>query len=154
MPLSRLLAIALLVFPFTVFGQSNQNNNDVAPATQQVATATVPAEPWRILPNDLSKPVTPRDSLSQQQIKQSENLVKPNDPAIILQDRANGLANKVLLSSEGRLLDTTCFTIRSYVVARDSKTSDSTHLVHYSTCQPASKYRVKTIELKAQPPSQ
>jgi hypothetical protein len=41
--------------------------------------------------------------------------------------------------------DTTCYTIRSYVVARDSKDSDSTHMTGYSTCQPASRYRVKTI---------
>lgn len=40
-----------------------------------------------------------------------------------------------------------CYTIRSYVVARDSKDSDATHLVGYSTCRPANRYRVwKTVE--------
>jgi hypothetical protein len=39
-----------------------------------------------------------------------------------------------------------CFKIRSYVVARDSKDSESTHFVRSSTCQPASKYRVKTTQ--------
>jgi hypothetical protein len=151
MPLSRLVAITLLVFPFIAFGQSKQSN--VAPGTQQVASATVPAEPWRILPNDSTKTLSPQDSLSQQQIKQSETLVKPNEPDTILQDRAKALANKMLVSPDGQLaLDNTCFAIRSYVVARDSKNSDSTHLVHYSTCQPASRYRVKTIELKEQTP--
>ena len=42
--------------------------------------------------------------------------------------------------------DATCFTMRSYVVARDSKDSDSTHSTGYSTCQPASNYRVKTTQ--------
>ena len=30
-----------------------------------------------------------------------------------------------------------CFKMRTYVMARDSKDSDSTHLVRYSTCTPA-----------------
>jgi hypothetical protein len=45
-------------------------------------------------------------------------------------------------------LDGTCYAIRSYVVARDSKDSDSTHPVSYSTCQPASRYRVRTTEMR------
>lgn len=30
-----------------------------------------------------------------------------------------------------------CFKMRTYVMARDSKDSDSTHLVRYTTCTPA-----------------
>jgi hypothetical protein len=46
-----------------------------------------------------------------------------------------------------------CYTMRSYVVARDSKTSDSVHPVRYSTCQMGSQYRLKSVQ--AQPvPSQ
>ncbi len=44
--------------------------------------------------------------------------------------------------------DNTCLTMRSYVVARDSKDSDSTHLVSYTTCQPSARYRVKTTEMR------
>src|SRR5579864_3552254 len=44
--------------------------------------------------------------------------------------------------------DFVCLKIRSYVVARDSKDSDSVHPVKYSTCQPASRYQLKTTELK------
>ncbi len=43
--------------------------------------------------------------------------------------------------------DSICYSIRSYVVARDDKGSDSTHPVSSSNCQPASRYHVK----KAQP---
>lgn len=42
--------------------------------------------------------------------------------------------------------DAFCFKMRSYVVARDSKHSDSTHLVGYSTCQPARRYGLKKVE--------
>ncbi|HKT88305.1 MAG TPA: hypothetical protein VJQ59_07710 [Candidatus Sulfotelmatobacter sp.] len=43
-----------------------------------------------------------------------------------------------------------CYSIRSYVVARDSKGSDATHLVGYSTCRPANRYRVwKTAQPNA-----
>ena len=49
-----------------------------------------------------------------------------------------------------READTGCFTIRSYVVARDSKDSDSTHLVSYSTCVPSDRYHVKTTEIRSE----
>jgi len=43
-----------------------------------------------------------------------------------------------------------CYSIRSYVVARDNKDSDATHLVGYSTCRPANRYRVwKTVQPNA-----
>jgi len=56
-----------------------------------------------------------------------------------------------LVVSPGRPLeaDTTCYAIRAYVVARDSKDSDSTHPVRYSTCLPANRYRLKTADAKA-----
>jgi len=44
--------------------------------------------------------------------------------------------------------DATCFTMRSYVVARDSKDSDSTHPAGYSTCQPSNRYQVKSADLR------
>ena len=37
-----------------------------------------------------------------------------------------------------------CLKMRSYLMARDGKNSDSTHLVGYSTCLPASRYRLRT----------
>jgi hypothetical protein len=49
------------------------------------------------------------------------------------------------------LADQYCLKIRSYQMARDSKNSDSTHLVGYSTCLPASKYRLRTAAGSTQP---
>lgn len=48
--------------------------------------------------------------------------------------------------------DTLCYTMRSYVVARDSRNSDSVHPVGYSTCQPASRYRMRTTEIRTLSP--
>jgi len=43
--------------------------------------------------------------------------------------------------------DNVCYTIRSYIVARENRDSDSTKLVGYSTCQPSSKYELRiTVE--------
>ncbi|MGA2901520.1 MAG: hypothetical protein ABSF40_14930 [Candidatus Acidiferrales bacterium] len=39
--------------------------------------------------------------------------------------------------------DVTCLSIRSYRVTRDDPESDTTRLVGYSTCQPATKFQVK-----------
>ena len=53
------------------------------------------------------------------------------------------------VSSDLRALDdTVCYSMRSYVVARDRKHSDSVHSAGYSTCQPASKYRLRTTETR------
>jgi hypothetical protein len=43
--------------------------------------------------------------------------------------------------------DNVCYTMRSYIVAREDRDSDSTKLVGYSTCQPSSKYELRiTVE--------
>jgi hypothetical protein len=42
--------------------------------------------------------------------------------------------------------DGICYTMRSYVVARDNRDSDAVHPVSYSTCQMGSKYHLKTAE--------
>jgi hypothetical protein len=39
-----------------------------------------------------------------------------------------------------------CYSIRSYLMARDSKDSDSTHLVRVSNCLPARQYSLKTTD--------
>jgi len=43
--------------------------------------------------------------------------------------------------------DNVCYRMRSYIVARENRDSDSTKLVGYSTCQPSSKYELRvTVE--------
>ncbi len=64
-------------------------------------------------------------------------------------------ANKRLRNFEFRNLssmhieedrDNVCYTMRSYIVARESRDSDSTKLVGYSTCQPSSKYELRITD--------
>jgi len=42
--------------------------------------------------------------------------------------------------------DTLCLTMRTYKVARDDPHSDSTHAAGYSTCQPAARFHMHSIE--------
>jgi hypothetical protein len=53
----------------------------------------------------------------------------------------------IVVSPDGPLAtDFTCLSIRSYVVKRDSKNSDSVHPAGYSTCVPAKRFRLKTAD--------
>jgi rRNA maturation protein Nop10 len=75
------------------------------------------------------------------------------DPArnSVLNDRYSVVfpPNDSGIAYAGRVIDdSVCYTMRSYVVARDSKDSDSVHPVRYSTCQPAGRYRLRTTEAK------
>jgi hypothetical protein len=47
--------------------------------------------------------------------------------------------------------DTYCFKMRSYLMQRESPNSDSTHLVGYTTCHPASRIQLKTTLETAEP---
>lgn len=44
--------------------------------------------------------------------------------------------------------DTLCYKMRSNVVARDRKDSDSVHPASYSTCQLASRYRLRKTQMR------
>lgn len=148
MPLSRFLAIALLLFPPTAFSQSMLT--DAPSGARQTAEVARNSEPWRIFPAGGLKPALPRDSLSQHQVQQAQILKEEYDPDAAMLD-APAPDSVTILPKSRVFTEYACYAIRSYVVARDSKDSDSTHMVHYSTCQPASKYQVKSIELQARP---
>ena len=121
----RLLLAALLLFALPTFAQETslltKNDSRVQPAPDfRTPAAATASEPWRILPNPDSA---------------KESIVLAPD------------ASDRLITSDGPVLaDTTCLAIRSYVVARDSKDSDSVHLVRYTTCVPAKRFGLKTTE--------
>ena len=87
----------------------------------RTAPPAKPDEPWRIIPKS---------------DKDRTFLITPE------MDR-NGI---VALPGGPLAADVTCLSIRSYVVKRDSKNSDSVHPAGYSTCVPASRFRVKTAD--------
>ncbi len=117
---ARFAAIALLLCPIALFSQDQQGqsvNGNSVVSVPQEKAPDTLSEPWRIIPPGIN------------------------------------LDNKLLHFTPGpgteiaSLDDSMCYKIRSYVVARDSKDSDSVHPVKYTTCQPASRYRLKTTEI-------
>jgi hypothetical protein len=50
--------------------------------------------------------------------------------------------------------DFTCLKLRTYIVARDDKTSDATHLVRKVNCTPARKFAVKSADVRVEAPAE
>lgn len=116
---ARLLAAALFLSSVTAFAQQNATPSNPTEARDQERPAWQLSfdAPKNLLANSGSFP-----------------LLLPSDSSRIAADK--------------RLIDdAVCYKIRSYVVARDGKNSDSVHPAGYSTCQPAGKYRLRTTEI-------
>ncbi len=151
MTLTRLLAAALVLCSLPVFAQ------DQGPFKQgvmargswfffKVDTAPTPAEPWRIIPPEPAGLYSGHNPLSRFRVDQWK----------VYDDISNHdtepPTNLRRLYNQGRPqqdADFACYAIRSYLVARDSKNSDSTHPVSYSTCQPAARYQLRTTEIRS-----
>lgn len=124
----RLLVAALCASSLPACAQDHPTAGSPAPSNLQTGqtpdfrSAPPSSEPWRIFPSAPSGDKTP--------------------VFLAVPDENN------LLTADGLSTDKVCYAIRSYVVARDSKDSDSVHAVGYSTCQPASRYRLKTTVLQ------
>jgi hypothetical protein len=124
----RLLTAAVLICTASAFAQEQLSsttspNRTAEPGKSVQAAAT---EPWKLVVNQ------PRDT------RDSSLQWLQLDPMAVRADARPGD-------------DTLCYKIRSYVVARDSKDSDSVHPVGYSTCQPASRYRLKKTQTQTGP---
>jgi hypothetical protein len=128
----RLLAAALLCSSLA-FAQTLPSNSQ--PFSNRPDAKS--AEPWRIAP---PAGVASQDPLSRMESGYTSKLRSGSN----LRVPPNSTLDNINISLDGTGDDSTCYAIRSYVVARDSKDSDSTHPVSYSTCQPASRYRVRT----------
>jgi hypothetical protein len=136
---ARLLAATLLLCPLLAFAQEKQ-----PPATSDSSSAAPTS-------------VRQADSSSTQALtgeQKAELSVRALDR--LLAGRhidPNTQHPWITLSPDGKVLawgiDEDCYTIRSYVVARDEKNSDSTHLVRSSTCQPATRFQMKNADMKS-----
>lgn len=125
MSCTRLLFVALWFCCLPAFAQDHSLIAGKAGGNGQrildLPPAATPSEPWRILP----KPNSDR-----------------NQGLILITPDTLGLEG-TLVSPDGPLAaGTICYNIRSYVVSRDSKDSDSVHPSGYSTCIPANRYRL------------
>jgi len=137
--LTRLFAAALVLGSIFVHAQ---NLSSQAPSQAQAKNdLAASSEPWKILPGqsaDAASGVTPLDRLPADPSKIDQFRIAPNGRPFVLENPLEGAVSEL----EGQ-----CFAIRSYVMARDSKDSDSTHLVSYSTCVPSNRYRVRKAVL-------
>lgn len=141
---ARLVVAILVLLSSSVFAQENPpatsqlQNNPVLVADSHSGAQSIPL---RIDPLATSQATVPQDPL--QRLESSLPPMFKKDPG-----------QKVLFfpaPKDGFLLspdlpgDTVCLKIRSYVMKRDSKNSDATHLVGYSTCQSAKKFQLRSV---------
>jgi len=150
MTLIRFVAAALLVSSPLSFAQTKIDSLAISDQTSASKPATAASsEPWKFIPNQLADVSSGKDPLSRIQIdKYKVSRSNTETRTHLLGPEADA---GMVLSGLGGDLDgvTTCLKIRSYVVARDSKDSDSTHPVSYSTCQPSTRYRVRTTQIQS-----
>lgn len=126
---------------FLTSSQSSQPNAAASQTLIANASAT-PSEPWRIVP---PKPEVITDPLGR--IVQAPGVRYKADHDSQLSVLREPGTDHTGISLDGSADDTACYAIRSYVVARDSKESEATHPAGYSTCQPASRYRLRTTDI-------
>ena len=146
MPNSRLVVIALLaaVLVAPAGAQSSSTNTASANADSLMTIQTpflpdklstynsfqnIRVDQFRLLPNSSAALNLP---------------AQPNRPS--KDEIAFGLPYRLRtqnLNFKEQQSDTFCLSIRSYRVVRDDPQSDTTRPAGYSTCQPASQYRVK-----------
>jgi hypothetical protein len=152
MTLTRLLSASLVLCSALAFSQTKTDSlavSDLVTASNKLGTVAS-SEPWKIIPSQPLDATSGRNPDSLQVDKYKVSRSKNDTRTFLLGPEAD--AGMILSALGGELdADIDCLKIRSYVVARDSKDSDSTHLVRYSTCQPASRYRLKTTELRSGP---
>jgi hypothetical protein len=160
MPLARLLTAALvccvpavaqiqiqtLSEPVTALLQAGSTQAGHAPGVKTNQPSATSSDPWRIIPQN-PDPNFAQDWVERLRTGQnsSQNQSKDARDSDTLQTIPARPPQALDLQSQG---DTTCYAIRSYVVARDNRDSDSTHSVGYSTCRPASRYNLKSAEIR------
>jgi hypothetical protein len=148
--------VATLVF-CSVSAVAQKQTASIASPTQAAdanqSAEITNAEPWRLIPNRTAD-AGAEDPLARLRIGDYRafqfkadgrgRISNPDSDSVVFLPTFPGR----------RYPDTTCFAIRSYVVARDEKDSDSTHPVRSSTCQPASRYKLKSAERRVTPSNQ
>jgi hypothetical protein len=150
----RLLTAAVLVCAASAFAQEQLSSatppNRTTEAEKSARSTT--SETWKIVLNQPPDSGAGKNRLEQPQISQFKI-----DQFRIDQNRRPfrwGSQNDPILIEPAFLMDgqlgddTVCYKIRSYVVARDNRESDSVHPVGYSTCQPASRYRLRRTQIQ------
>jgi hypothetical protein len=131
--------LALLLFILIVFF--------AAPAASHAQTANLPAikterpdsTPVQILPD---KP----------QLDEARPAPGQTDRALVLVQPLMEHGGDLVLREPAEN-DDLCYSMRTYVMAREDKTSDVTRLVRELKCTPARKFNYKTTDLRIQQPA-
>jgi len=145
MPVARLLAVLLMVCSASAFAQKQSDpfTGSTQAAESSKSADVTASEPWRIIPNQPANEGAERSPLDRLRTDEYKIFQIKRDG----RTRIFSIDADTASDMEGPLeADTTCYAIRSYVVARDDRDSDSTHPVGSSTCQPASRYRLKNTQ--------
>jgi hypothetical protein len=139
MSIIRLLATAIVLFPVASYAQDLSNS---APQVERNLNASqfVPGAQRALIPLRSA----PADPVSRMEQSFSQFRVMPAQRSSAISIARGSETDPAAVPLDDIATDSSCYAIRSYVVARDSKNSDSTHPVAYSTCQPASRYRLRT----------
>jgi len=147
----RLLAAALVLcsFPALAQKQAAPVASPTPPADASKAVEVVSPEPWKLVPNQPADVNAERNPLDRLRIGDYKAFQFKNDGSsrILSQVAAAEALAETFAGQQDA--DKTCYTIRSYVVARDAKDSDSTHPAGYSTCRPANRYHVRSADVHA-----
>jgi hypothetical protein len=145
MTLARLLCAALLLCSLPAFTQDQSSGGPIIPPYWSYRHCAVPAVPWRIFPD-------PAADLGHGQNFVPRFEANGHGPGYIYcpqysghQENAPTMFGSWYTQHAG---DTFCYAIRSYVVARDSKDSDSTHPAGYSTCLPSNRYQLRSADVR------
>ena len=148
----RLLTAAVLCCTSLAFSQDPLSseirpNRTAEPDKSVHATAS---KPWKIVLSQPANLSAGANTLQQAQVdeyKIDRSAMENGRPL-----RWGSQIDPMVVVLDGRPgADTVCLKIRSYVVARDDRDSDSVHLVGYSTCQPASRYRLRKTQIQTDP---
>jgi hypothetical protein len=140
---ARLLAAFLLLCSGFVCAQENRATTGSSVASAESEKAAVSGPPWSISANLEAKANVPQDPLARLEASQPpkyRNDQRQDAKTFLFPSPEDGF-----VISPGALADNSCFAIRSYLMARDSKHSDSTHLAGYTTCVPSRKYQLRKV---------
>jgi len=140
-----LLAAVILSYPW-LFAQDHPLNPSHLPATSNLDPIS-PTGPLRIDPLASAPAIVPQNPWLSFQAADPSRLGQEQVQMKVLDVQEAG---NIAIAPDS-LADHYCLKIRSYLMARDSRSSDSTHLVGYSTCLPASRYRLRTAVESTQP---
>jgi hypothetical protein len=140
MPISRLLSVSLLIAmcaaQVTAQSSTEKISATIQPAGSVQQSSSSSPDLLLLFPNLQTEPGTAETQDRIQVGEYDPQLSQFSVPRFL---RKNS-------DQQSTADDSSCFTMRSYKVARDNPQSDSTHFVGSSTCQPSARFQLHTTE--------